>query len=101
MPVPRGKLIGGSSSVNGQVFLRGIPEDFDSWESRGNDEWGYLKVLPYFRKMERDLDVRDDFHGTDGPIPIRRHRMDSLVPVQHNTPSWRPAPALGSPRSRT
>ena len=82
MPVPRGKLIGGSSSVNGQVFLRGIPEDFDSWESQGNAEWGYLKVLPYFRKMERDLDIRDDFHGTDGPIPIRRHRRDSLAPVQ-------------------
>ena len=82
MPVPRGKLIGGSSSVNGQVFLRGIPEDFDSWAAQGNDEWEYLKVLPHFRKIERDLDIRDDFHGTEGPIPIRRHKRDSLVPAQ-------------------
>ena len=82
MPVPRGKLIGGSGSVNGQVFLRGIPEDFDTWASMGNDRWGYLQVLPFFRKMERDLDVRDDFHGTDGPIPIQRANRDSIVPVQ-------------------
>ena len=82
MPVPRGKLIGGSSSINGQVFLRGIPEDFDGWASRGNDEWAYLKVLSYFRRMERDLDIHDDFHGSDGPIPVRRHKRGSLVPAQ-------------------
>ena len=82
MPVPRGKLVGGSSSINGQVFFRGIPEDFDGWALRGNDEWTYLKVLSYFRKMERDLDIHDDFHGSDGPIPIRRHNRGSLVPAQ-------------------
>ena len=82
MPVPRGKLVGGSSSINGQVFLRGIPEDFYGWASLGNDEWAYLKVLSYFRRMERDLDIHDDFHGSDGPIPIRRHKRGSLVPAQ-------------------
>ncbi|MBI4305868.1 MAG: GMC family oxidoreductase N-terminal domain-containing protein, partial [Chloroflexi bacterium] len=52
MAVPRGKIIGGTSSINGQVFLRGIPEDFDEWVRRGNDEWSFTKVLPYYRKLE-------------------------------------------------
>ena len=80
--VAQGKVIGGSGSINGQVFLRGIPEDFDSWASWGNDEWAYLKVLPYFRKVERDLDIRDDFHGSEGPIPIRRRHLDAWPVLQ-------------------
>ncbi len=82
MEVPRGKVVGGSSAINGQVFLRGTPEDFDNWASWGNDEWAYLKVLPYFRKLERDMDIRDDFHGSDGPIPVRRHKQETWVPFQ-------------------
>ena len=74
MPVPRGKVLGGSSAINGQTFIRGAPEDFDTWASWGNDEWSYVKVLPYFRRIENDADFRDDFHGTDGPIPVRRHK---------------------------
>ena len=81
MPVPRGKVVGGSSAINGQVFLRGIPEDYDNWASLGNDEWAYLKVLPYFRKLETDTDIRDDFHGTDGPIPIRRYSREAWLPL--------------------
>ena len=65
--IAQGKVIGGSGSINGQVFLRGLPEDFERWESFGNAEWGYLKVLPYYRKSETDMDIQDDFHGTDGP----------------------------------
>ena len=80
MPIPRGKVVGGSSAINGQVFLRGVPEDFDSWASWGNDEWAYLKVLPYFRKMETDLDFRGDFHGSDGPVPVRRHKREAWLP---------------------
>ena len=78
--IPRGKVLGGGSSVNGTVFLRGIPEDYDSWASLGNDEWGYLKVLPYFRKSETDLDISDDFHGSDGPVPVRRHPREEWAP---------------------
>ena len=82
MPVPRGKVMGGSSAVNGQTFIRGTPEDFDAWTASGNDEWSYLKVLPYFRKMETDEDFRDDFHGTNGPIPVRRQPRESWTPEQ-------------------
>ena len=80
--VAQGKVIGGSGSINGQVFLRGIPEDFDRWASWGNEEWSYLKVLPYYKKAERDLDIRDDFHGTEGPIPIVRREQGPWPDVQ-------------------
>ncbi len=80
--VAQGKVIGGSGSINGQVFLRGLPEDFDRWASWGNDEWSYVNVLPYFRKAERDLDIRDDFHGTEGPIPIVRREKEPWPLVQ-------------------
>ena len=81
-PLPRGKVTGGSSAINGQVFFRGIPEDYDEWAELGNDEWGFLKLLPYFRKSETDLDFGgDDFHGSGGPIPVRRHKRDQLLPT--------------------
>ncbi|MCE2463005.1 MAG: mycofactocin system GMC family oxidoreductase MftG [Dehalococcoidia bacterium] len=82
IPVPRGKVIGGSSAINGQIFLRGVPEDYDTWAAEGNDEWGYIKVLPYFRKLETDMDIRDDFHGSDGPITVRRHKQGGWNPTQ-------------------
>ena len=80
--IAQGKVIGGSGSINGQVFLRGLPEDFDSWSSLGNEEWTYLKVLPYYRRAETDLDIRDDFHGSDGPIPIVRRENEPWPDVQ-------------------
>ena len=76
MLVPRGKLVGGSSSVNAQIFLRGMPEDYDDWASWGNDEWSYQKMLPYMRRIETDLDYGGDFHGTDGAIKCRRWKQD-------------------------
>ena len=75
--VAQGKVIGGGSSINGQAMQRGMPEDYDNWASLGNDEWAYAKVLPFFRKMENDLDIQDDFHGTDGPMPVRRRQSNS------------------------
>ena len=82
MDVPRGKVTGGTSAINGQVFLRAIPEDFEHWVSMGNDEWSYEQVLPYYRKLESDTDFSDDFHGTEGPIIVRRHPLDELQPDQ-------------------
>jgi len=80
--VAQGKVIGGGSSINGQAMQRGFPEDFDSWSSLGNDEWSYDKVLPFYRKMEHDLDIQDDFHGADGPMPVRRRQSGAWPAIQ-------------------
>ena len=80
--VAQGKVIGGGSSINGQAMQRGFPEDFDSWASLGNDEWSYAKVLPFYKKMETDLDIQDDFHGTDGPMPVRRRQSAACPDIQ-------------------
>lgn len=82
MPVPRGRVIGGTSSINGQVFLRGIPEDFDSWAEAGNDLWSFEKVLPAMRKLETDVDMGGDFHGKDGPIIAQRAKPDEMIADQ-------------------
>ena len=81
--VAQGKVIGGGSSINGQAMQRGFPEDFDSWAALGNDEWSYDKVLPYFRKSERDLDIQDNYcHGADGPMPVRRRQTGPWPAIQ-------------------
>ena len=81
--VAQGKVIGGGSSINGQAMQRGFPEDFDSWAALGNAEWAYDKVVPYFRKSERDLDIQDNYcHGSDGPMPVRRRQMGPLPAIQ-------------------
>ncbi len=83
MMVPRGKVTGGSSAINGQVFLRGVPEDYDTWASFGNDEWTFPKLLPYFRRIETDTDYGgDDFHGGDGPIVMHRFKQEAWLPAQ-------------------
>ena len=82
VPVPRGKVVGGTSAINHQIFLRGPQEDYDGWAALGNDQWSYRHVLPYFRKSETDLDLQDEFHGADGPIPVRRHHRAQWVPFQ-------------------
>ena len=77
MMVPRGKVTGGSSAINSSAFYRGVPEDFDAWASMGNDEWNYEKVLPFFRKLETDVDQHGDYHGADGPIFVHHANPDS------------------------
>jgi choline dehydrogenase len=67
---PRGKVLGGSSSINGLLYVRGQHEDYDRWRQRGNIGWGYDDVLPYFRKAENQTRGGDDFHGGDGPLPV-------------------------------
>ena len=66
------RVIGGGSSINGQVALRGMPLDFNRWHALGATGWDWDGVLPYFRKLESDLHFPGDMHGSDGPIPIRR-----------------------------
>ncbi|MGR4866034.1 GMC family oxidoreductase [Caulobacter sp. LARHSG274] len=67
---PRGKVLGGSSSINGLVYIRGQRQDFDGWRQRGNVGWGYDDVLPYFRKAENQARGADAFHGAGGPLPV-------------------------------
>ena len=82
MSVPRGKVMGGSSAINSSAFYRGIPEDFDAWASLGNAQWSYERVLPYFRKIETDVDRRGDFHGSDGPIFVHHSNPQDWHPAQ-------------------
>jgi len=72
----QGRVLGGGSSVNGQVALRGAPEDYDHWHKIGAKGWDWNSVLPYFRRLETDLDFTDQFHGAQGPITVRRMPME-------------------------
>ena len=76
-------MTGGSSAVNTTIALRGVPEDYDEWAELGNTAWSWEKVLPAFKRLERDLDFGDrDYHGDAGPITIRRYPRDEMLP-QH------------------
>jgi choline dehydrogenase len=70
LPVPRGKLLGGSSAINGMAFVRGQAQDFDTWAQMGNQGWSYDDVLPFFKRMESYEGGDDDFRGRDGPIRV-------------------------------
>ncbi|MDA1256515.1 MAG: GMC family oxidoreductase N-terminal domain-containing protein [Chloroflexi bacterium] len=81
MYVPRGRVVGGSSAINGQIFLRGAQEDYDSWADAGNDLWSFRNLLPSFRRLETDSDFHDDFHGDAGPIYCRRFPREEWLPA--------------------
>jgi 5-(hydroxymethyl)furfural/furfural oxidase len=66
------RVLGGGSSINGQMANRGAPTDYDEWHARGATGWQWENCLPYFKKLERDLDFNNEWHGQDGPIPVRR-----------------------------
>ena len=78
----RGKLIGGSSSVNTAIAIRGAPADYDGWAERGNSAWNWAQCLPYFRLIEADQDEGGDYHGSNGPIPVVRWTEEETRPVQ-------------------
>jgi len=65
---PRGRTLGGSSAINGLIYIRGQREDYDHWAALGNPGWGYEDVLPYFRKLEHNVRGASAFHGADGPL---------------------------------
>ncbi len=67
---PRGKVMGGSSSLNAMIYTRGHPVDYDRWAAEGNPGWSYADVLPYFKKAEHNERGADDFHGTGGPLNV-------------------------------
>jgi choline dehydrogenase len=78
--VPRGRVIGGSSSINGAVFLRALRSDLENWSALGNPAWSYERCLPYYRKLESDCDFVDEWHGQDGPIPVSRAAKADWLP---------------------
>jgi len=82
MPFARGRVTGGSSAVNTAIALRGVPDDYDEWARLGCPAWSWQKVLPYFVRLENDLDFDAPYHGKGGPLPIRRHPRSELVPFQ-------------------
>ena len=67
---PRGKVLGGSTSINAMVFVRGQPADFDDWHAAGNPGWSYREVLPYFRRLEDHVLGASEYHGAGGPVHV-------------------------------
>ncbi len=70
LPVPRGRVLGGCSSVNGMIYMRGHSRDYDEWRQRGAAGWSYADVLPYFRRMETSWRGADRYHGDSGPLSV-------------------------------
>ncbi len=77
VPYAQARLLGGGSSINGLGANRGAPADYDEWEAEGAAGWGWDAVLPYFRRLERDLECGGALHGHDGPITVRRLHEDA------------------------
>jgi choline dehydrogenase len=80
---PRGKVLGGTSSINGMVYMRGTPSDYDGWRQRGCEGWDWDSVLPFFRKAENQERGADEFHGVGGPLhvsnPVRSPLGDAMI----------------------
>ena len=72
---PRGKVLGGSSSLNGLLYVRGQPQDYDRWRQMGNTGWGWDDVLPLFKRAENNARFADDLHGQDGPLAVSDMRL--------------------------
>ena len=82
VPVPRGKVVGGCSAINAQIFIRGLPDDFAEWVAQGNDGWAFDDLLPCFRRTETDTDFGGPLHGQDGPIRVGRFPELDWLPEQ-------------------
>jgi choline dehydrogenase len=76
---PRGKMLGGTSSLNGMVYMRGTPADYDGWRQRGCIGWDFASVLPYFRKAEHQERGEDEFHGVGGPLQVSDQRFTNEI----------------------
>jgi choline dehydrogenase-like flavoprotein len=76
---PRGKTLGGSTSINAMVYTRGHRSDYDRWAELGNDGWSYDDCLPYFRKAERNVRGADKYHGADGPLAVSDAEMHYTI----------------------
>lgn len=76
---PLGKTLGGSSSINGMIYIRGQKEDYNRWDEEGNTGWSYENVLPYFRRAENNNTIADEYHGTDGPLHVSDQRSPHVI----------------------
>lgn len=92
---PRGKVLGGSSSLNAMVYTRGHPADYDHWAAQGNPGWSYAEVLPYFKQAEHNERGADDFHGVGGPL----HVMDLRSPNRFGELFVKAGEQAGYPRN--
>ncbi|WP_118180446.1 GMC family oxidoreductase [Paraburkholderia phosphatilytica] len=81
VPLPQGRNVGGSSSIMGMWALRGMPGDYDEWRDAGAAGWGWDDVLPWFRRLETDVDFSGPMHGRSGPVPIRRETQAEWQPL--------------------
>jgi len=93
LPLPRGRVMGGSGSINGMFAMRGHPLDYDQWAQMGARGWSYADVLPYFRKLEDSWRGEGPYHGVGGPVRVRP--IES--PLLHHEPLMEAAPAAGYP----
>ena len=89
---PRGKVLGGSGSINGLVFLRGAPSDYDNWEALGAKGWGYKDVLPYFKRLEHNVSGANAYRGQGGPMTISDIKKPSA-----NAKAWKTCTQLQHP----
>ena len=99
MLMPSGRAMGGTSTINSSIYLRGATHDFDSWAAWGNPEWSYQKVLPAYLRIERDLDFDGDFHNKNGPLPVRR--IPNPSGNRTSAPSIKPASTVAFPKAPT
>ncbi|MGB5810061.1 MAG: GMC family oxidoreductase N-terminal domain-containing protein [Polyangiales bacterium] len=81
IPYTRGKVLGGSSSVNGMLYLRGNHENYNRWAAAGCEGWSFEDILPHYKRLESHEDGETAYHGGSGPIPVTRHPEDQLSPV--------------------
>ena len=79
IPMPRGKVLGGSSTINGMMYARGDRSDYDGWRQLGLPGWSYAEVLPYFRRSESNWRGESVYHGVSGPMTVARHQSDSII----------------------
>jgi choline dehydrogenase len=77
--VPRGRMVGGSSSLNAMVYVRGHRDDFDDWAAQGNDGWRYDEILPYFRRSEHNSRGASRYHGSGGPLSVRDPQVPNPI----------------------
>ena len=92
---PRGKVLGGTGSINGMIYMRGQPEDYDGWANAGCIGWSWSEVLPYFKKCEDQERGADEFHGVGGPVAV----SDLPSPHELGEAFHSASEALGSPRN--